>query len=130
VYYDVRDLKPGNVTTLPTSTWLYSFPRGQQQKATEQRIAPDFDWLLAPDAGGHFLGDYDGIAADGVDGVRPVFSATINAPQTNEYSGVFQTPSGDPFGSAAPSFTPQSSLSPADAAARAKQHTLARTTSH
>jgi BNR/Asp-box repeat protein len=147
VYYDVSDLQPGNVTTLPTSTWLYTFPRGQQQKATERRIAPDFDWLLAPDAGGHFLGDYDGIAASGFDGARPFFSATINAPQTNEYTGLFEAPWGDPVSStntasggvstntvstntAADSTVSGTSIGPSGTAAVVREHTLERKTSH
>jgi len=96
-YYDVRDLQSGNTTTLPTSTWLYSFPRGKQSAAIETRIAPDFDWLLAPFAGGKFLGDYEGLAAgDGVL-VQPFFSTTINAPQTNVFTGTFITPFGIPI---------------------------------
>lgn len=131
-YYDVRDLKPGNTTTLPTSTWLYSFPRGHQHDAVERRIAPDFDWLLAPDAGGHFLGDYEGLAASGFDAVRPFFSTTLHAPQTNVFSGVFDTPLGDPFalgqlnsGPATPRAT-----SPTNAAARIAAHIAERKTAH
>lgn len=96
-YYDVRDLQPGDTATLPTSTWLYTFPRDRQQAAVESRIAPDFDWLLAPYAGGHFLGDYEGLAPSGVDGVRAFFSTTLNPPQTNVFTGVFGTPFGAPF---------------------------------
>ncbi len=129
-YYDVRDLQPGNVTTLPTSTWLYSFPRGQQQKATEQRIAPDFDWLLAPVAGGHFLGDYAGLAASGFDNVRPFFSTTINAPQTNAYSGVFEASDGDPFAPLAASPALRGQLGPVPSLSLVKAHTLARRTAH
>jgi hypothetical protein len=127
-YYDVRDLQPGNVTTLPTSTWLYSFPRGQQQKATERRIAPDFDWLLAPSAGGHFLGDYEGLAASGIDNAQPFFSTTINAPQTNVYSGVFEA-SGDSFVPPAASPALHGQLGPVLSPALVEAHALARRTS-
>jgi hypothetical protein len=131
-YYDVRDLKPGNTTTLPTSTWLYSFPRGHQQDAVERRIAPDFDWLLAPDAGGHFLGDYEGLAASGFDAVRPFFSATLNAPQTNVFSGAFETPWGDPFGLGQlnPGTATPHAAAPANSAARIAAHIAERKTAH
>jgi hypothetical protein len=122
-YYDVRDLQPGNTTTLPTSTWLDSFTRGSRQPV-ERRIAPDFNWLLAPSAGGHFLGDYEGLTASGIDDVRPFFSTTINAPQTNEFTGSFRTPFGIPFAAtqqnavtASPSTT-----APANAAALKAAH--------
>jgi hypothetical protein len=131
-YYDVSDLQPGNTTTLPTSTWLYSFPRGRQQKATEQRLAPDFDWLLAPNAGGYFLGDYQGLAASGIDGVRPFFATTLNAPQTNVYSGAFETPWGDPFAqqNTLRSTAPGPTASPANIAALVRAHTLASKTAY
>lgn len=131
-YYDVRDLKPGNTTTLPTSTWLYSFPRGHQQDAVERRLAPDFDWLLAPSAGGHFLGDYAGLAASGFGAVRPFFSTTLKAPQTNVFSGVFETPLGDPF--AAGQLNPNTATAPATAPtnteARITAHIAERKTAH
>jgi hypothetical protein len=90
-YYDLRDLQPGNTATLPTSTWLLSFPRGHQQQTTERRIAADFDILQAPYAGGHFVGDYEGLAAVGWSGVQPFFVTTANAPAdpTDVYSGIF-----------------------------------------
>lgn len=130
-YYDVRDLKPGNTTTLPTSTWLDSFPRGMRQKAVEQRVAPDFDWLLAPSAGGHFLGDYEGLAASGLNAVRPFFSTTLNPPQTNVYSGSLQAPWGDPFAQQHTATTPDASArGTVSSTELVKAHTLARKTSH
>ena len=92
-YYDVRDLQSGNISTLPTSTWLLSFPRGHQQQTTERRIASDFDILQAPNAGGHFVGDYEGLAAVGRSEVQPFFVTTANAPAdpTDVYSGIFFT---------------------------------------
>jgi hypothetical protein len=91
-YYDLRDLSAGDTTTLPTSTWLLSFPRGHEQQATEQRIAPDFDWLLAPFANGYMLADYTGLALAGRDGVQPIFVSTSAAPGTSTgvFTGVFR----------------------------------------
>jgi len=62
-YYDLRTLRPGNTTTLPTSTWFTVSPRGGTRFGHERLIAPVFDHLLAPNAGGFFLGDYQGLVA-------------------------------------------------------------------
>lgn len=132
-YYDVRDLQPGNTTTLPASTWLYSFPRGRQQDAVERRLAPDFDWLLAPTAGGHFLGDYQGLTASGFDAVRPFFATTLNAPQTNEFTGSFETPWGSPFalGQQNPATgSPRVTTGPAGPGAGITAHLTQRKTAH
>ena len=95
-YYDIRTLRPGNTTTLPTSTWLTESPRGGTHFTTERRIAPVFDFLSAPDAGGAFLGDYQGLAAVGND-VRALF-ITANSNQPNNRTDAFtiQTPALDP----------------------------------
>ncbi|GHD90974.1 sialidase family protein [Streptomyces naganishii] len=93
-YYDLRYLAAGNTTTLPTAAWLVSLPRGATGCATERRVSRVFDWLQAPYAGGHFLGDYEGLATDGRSAVRPLFVETnADAPQdsTDAYSGVFPT---------------------------------------
>ncbi|MEU7059316.1 hypothetical protein [Streptomyces sp. NPDC046197] len=92
--YDLRHLTAGNTTTLPTATWLLTFPRGAEQHATERRISGVFDWLQAPYAGGHFLGDYEGLGADGPFAVRPLFVETnAHAPQdsTDAYSGLLSS---------------------------------------
>jgi hypothetical protein len=74
-YYDVRTLRPGNTTTLPTSTWLTISPRGGQRFGHERQIAPVFDLLRAPVARGFFLGDYQGLASFD-DRFRALFVAT------------------------------------------------------
>jgi hypothetical protein len=93
-YYDLRYLTAGNTTTLPTVAWLRTFPRGAENRATERRISRVFDWLQAPYAGGHFLGDYEGLATDGRFAVRPLFvetSASASQDPTDAYSGLFPT---------------------------------------
>ncbi|MFF4962054.1 neuraminidase (sialidase) [Streptomyces sp. NPDC001222] len=93
-YYDLRYLTASNATTLRTAAWLVTFRRGAESRATERRISRVFDWLQAPYAGGHFLGDYEGLAIDGRSAVRPLFVETnANAPQdsTDAYSGLFHT---------------------------------------
>lgn len=88
-YYDLRYLRPGDTTTLPTAMWYATFPRGGEHYPAESRISRVFDWLKAPYAGwGHFLGDYEGLAADG-GGFRPILIETNDAPDnsTDAYSG-------------------------------------------
>ncbi|MEV4256677.1 sialidase family protein [Spirillospora sp. NPDC049652] len=95
-YYDLRYLRPGNTTTLPTAMWMATFPRGGGHPS-EQRVSRVFDWLLAPYAGwGHFLGDYESIAVSGGTAFRPVLVATTGDPAdpTDVYSGVFRPTSG------------------------------------
>ncbi|MFF7239997.1 neuraminidase (sialidase) [Streptomyces collinus] len=92
-YYDLRFLKPGNTTTLPTACQLATWPHGDPGHRTERRISPVFDWLQAPFSGGYFLGDYQGLTAAGK-GVRAVLTQTHSgAPhnRTDVYSGTFRT---------------------------------------
>ncbi|GGN96199.1 hypothetical protein GCM10011579_097370 [Streptomyces albiflavescens] len=93
-YYDLRFLKPGNTTTLPTAYQLATLPHGETRLLSERRISPVFDWLQAPYAGGYFLGDYQGLTVAG-QGVRAVLTrANSGTPQnrTDAYSGSFRTP--------------------------------------
>jgi hypothetical protein len=78
-YYDLRTLQPGNTTTLPTSTWLTVSPPGGTRFGHERPLAPVFDHLLAPDAGGFFLGDYQSLTSAG-DRFRALFVATTGQP--------------------------------------------------
>ncbi len=90
-YYDLRYLTPGDTGTLPTAAWLVTLPRGGDPAyASERRITRVFDWLKAPDAGGHFLGDYAGLATTG-ETVRPILAETGDDPldATDAYSGAF-----------------------------------------
>ncbi|MFD5120571.1 sialidase family protein [Streptomyces sp. NPDC058385] len=92
-YYDLRFLKPGNTTTLPTAYQLATLPHGNPRLRTERRISRIFDWLQAPFSGGYFLGDYQGLVADGK-GVRAVLTKTHSgAPHnlTDVYTGSFRT---------------------------------------
>jgi hypothetical protein len=94
-YYDLRDLQPGNTTTLPTSTWITYSPRGGQQFGRERRLAPDFDGLLAPEAGGPMLGDYEGLTAGG-DLFQTLFMVT-NTGQPADPSDIVTTTTFDPY---------------------------------
>ncbi|GAA2023634.1 sialidase family protein [Catenulispora yoronensis] len=92
LYYDLRHLAPGNTTTLPTSTWLETFPFGDLDHPTERQIAPDFDFLQAPSPSGHYIGVYEGLAPSGLFGVRVAFVATLDAPNhpSDVYTDVFE----------------------------------------
>jgi hypothetical protein len=64
-YYDFRYYNP-NDPTLPTSVWMKISPAGARKFSRDivLRVHP-FDMLTAPDAGGLFVGDYDGLAGRG-----------------------------------------------------------------
>src|SRR2546421_482527 len=86
-YYDVRTLRPGNTTTLPTSTWLTVSPRGGTRFGHDRPLAPVFDMLQAPVARGLFLGDYQGLVAFD-DQFRALF-VTANSGQPANRNDVF-----------------------------------------
>ncbi|WP_327136176.1 glycoside hydrolase (plasmid) [Streptomyces sp. NBC_01343] len=81
-YYDLRFLKPGDTTTLPTACQLATLAHGDPKHRTERRISRIFDWLQAPFAGGYFLGDYQGLVADDR-GVRAVLTETHSGAPLN-----------------------------------------------
>jgi BNR repeat-like domain len=82
-YYDLRTLRPGNTTTLPTSTFLTISPRGGTRFGHERQIAPVFDHLQAPFARGFFLGDYQSLTTFD-DKFRALFVMTNTNQPTNK----------------------------------------------
>jgi hypothetical protein len=65
-YYDFRTLAPDNTTTLPTNIWFKSASSiGGVAAATNTPVTGPFNFLAAPNAGGFFLGDYEGLTASG-----------------------------------------------------------------
>jgi hypothetical protein len=97
-YYDLRYLRAGNTTTLPTARFVKTYRGGdiKLRHGVERQITPQFDWLSAPFAGGYMLGDYEGMAPAGTFGVQTVFVASLNPATgpTDVYSGVFHGPFG------------------------------------
>jgi hypothetical protein len=73
-YYDFRNVTSTNTTTLPTDVWFKTAPRGGGF-GTETHVMGSFNMLAAPNAGGFFLGDYEGMGANGTSFVA-VFGAT------------------------------------------------------
>ncbi|QIS12800.1 exo-alpha-sialidase [Nocardia arthritidis] len=99
-YKDLRNLKPGDTTTVPTAEFMLTFGCGDEATPGERQISPVFDWLKAPYATwGHFLGDYEGLAVVGHGKFRPLFAVTSNDPAdpSDVFSGVFgMNPKGSP----------------------------------
>jgi hypothetical protein len=91
-YYDFRNLAPDNTTTLPTDVWFKSAPRGGNlAAAAETHVAGSFNFLAAPNAGGFFLGDYEGLAANGtsfvgVDDITNCNAASCGSNPTDTYA--------------------------------------------
>ncbi|MEP7360105.1 MAG: sialidase family protein [Chloroflexota bacterium] len=64
-YYDFRKFDPSK-PGLPTSYWMRISPAGGTNFGPDINVAgAPFNMLKAPDAGGRFLGDYEGLAARG-----------------------------------------------------------------
>jgi hypothetical protein len=78
-YYDFRTLSPTNTSTLPTDIWFKSAPRGASlADASETHVTGPFNFLEAPNAGGFFLGDYEGLGTDGTS-FFPFFALSSSA---------------------------------------------------
>ncbi len=64
-FYDSRELTSTNTLTWPVDYWArYSFDGGQTF-GDEQHVSGPFNLTAAPNAGGFFLGDYEGLSAVG-----------------------------------------------------------------
>ncbi|HEY2595178.1 MAG TPA: exo-alpha-sialidase, partial [Chloroflexota bacterium] len=93
-YYDLRNLAAGNSTTLPTDLWLKTSTAGGSSFGADAHVAGSFNLLVAPNAGGFFLGDYESMATIGTS-FLPFFvqtncsdtSCTTN--RTDVYAGSF-----------------------------------------
>ena len=91
-YYDFRNLAPDNTTTLPTDIWFKSASSGGNlATATETHVNGPFNFLAAPNAGGYFLGDYEGLAANGtgfvgVDDITTCNTASCGSNPTDTYA--------------------------------------------
>ena len=91
-YYDFRTLSADNTTTLPTDIWFKSAARGASlADASETHVTGPFNFLAAPNAGGFFLGDYEGLAANGttfvgVDDIANCNTADCGSNPTDTYA--------------------------------------------
>jgi hypothetical protein len=76
LYYDLRNDASARDGTFTTTEWIALSTDGGHTFAPSRRVAPDFDHAAAANAGGFFLGDYQGL---GVSGTKflPFFGATL-----------------------------------------------------
>jgi Neuraminidase (sialidase) len=81
-YYDFRNDTPRSAALL-TSTWL-TVSRDGGRSWSETRISRPFDMRTAPDAGGFFVGDYEGLSSSLV----PFFAMT-NSGNTANRTDIF-----------------------------------------
>jgi hypothetical protein len=93
-YYDFRNLITGNTTTLPTDLWLKTSPAGGAAFGSDTHVAGSFNMLVAPNAGGFFVGDYEALGTIGAT-FMPFFVQTncadtsCTANRTDVYTGSF-----------------------------------------
>ncbi len=88
-FYDFRNLAAGNTTTLPTDYWFTSSTDHGASFGNEAHIAGPFDMLTAPNAGGFFVGDYEGLDTSGTS-FQPFFVQTNPPPgNTSNLTDVF-----------------------------------------
>jgi hypothetical protein len=87
-YYDFRSLTT-ETTTLPTDYWFTSSSNHGGSFANEAHIAGPFDMLTAPNAGGFFTGDYEGLDTSGTT-FKP-FVVLANSGNTSNRTDVFVT---------------------------------------
>jgi hypothetical protein len=91
VYYDLRDDTSAKDASLITTEWLTVSTDGGQTFGASRRLTPDFDQTASPNAGGFFLGDYQGLAAAG-SSFQPFFAADLVAQANgNLGSDIFST---------------------------------------
>lgn len=76
LYYDLRNDISARDGAYTTSEWIAFSADGGRTFGSSRRVAPEFDHAAAANAGGFFLGDYQGL---GVAGTKflPFFGATL-----------------------------------------------------
>jgi hypothetical protein len=79
LYYDFR--QPGTATYQPTDLWLATSSNALDW--AETRLAGNFDMFDAPEAGGLFVGDYQGLDAANASTFVALYSRTNNGETSN-----------------------------------------------
>jgi hypothetical protein len=91
LYYDLRDDTDPRDDAIMTAEWLTISTDGGQTFGPSQRITPPFDHSFAAQAGGFFLGDYQGLGNVGT-AFLPFFAANLEFQADGELgSDVFST---------------------------------------
>src|SRR5207302_4418562 len=81
-YYDFRTLQAGNTTTLPTGYFLRKSHIGGLDFGRDIVVSTPFDMKTAPQAGGFFVGDYEGLVGNG-ERFQPFFVKANDGNVTN-----------------------------------------------
>jgi hypothetical protein len=87
-FYDFRNLTT-QTTTLPTDYWFVDSTNHGASFGNEVHLAGPFDMLTAPNAGGFFVGDYQGIDTSGT--TFDPFFVQANSGNTANRTDVFTT---------------------------------------
>jgi Neuraminidase (sialidase) len=78
LYYDLRDDTSAKDGSFMTAEWLTTSTDGGRTWSASRRVTPTFDHAAAAQAGGFFLGDYQGLDAAGTS-FQPFFAANLVA---------------------------------------------------
>jgi len=89
-YYDLRNNT--SAPSLPTDVWIVHSHDAGETFGSESHVAGSFDFTTAPDAGGYFLGDYQGLDSVG-NSFAPFFAETNSGDTTNRTDIFFTTAS-------------------------------------
>jgi hypothetical protein len=76
LYYDLRDDTSTNDESFLTTEWLTTSTDSGRTWSASRRLTPTFDHAAAAQAGGFFLGDYQGLDAAGTS-FQPFFAANL-----------------------------------------------------
>jgi hypothetical protein len=76
LYYDLRDDTSTKDGAFMTAEWFTTSTDGGRTWSASRRVTPTFDHAAAAQAGGYFLGDYQGLDAAGTS-FQPFFAANL-----------------------------------------------------
>jgi BNR repeat-like domain len=76
LYYDLRDDVSAKDGSFITAEWLTTSSDGGRTWSVSRRLTPSFDHAAAAQAGGFFLGDYQGLDTAGTS-FQPFFAANL-----------------------------------------------------
>jgi hypothetical protein len=107
LHYDLRSNTP-DAATLLADAWLVTSADGVQW--SETHMAGPFDMTQAPNAGGLFLGDYQGLASSGSEFVALLATANLDTNNRSDVHAVRRDP--DAAAAQAPRFTARATVPP------------------
>jgi hypothetical protein len=107
LHYDLRSNTP-DAATLLADAWLVTSADGVQW--SETHMAGPFDMTQAPNAGGLFLGDYQGLASSGSEFVALLATANLDTTNRSDVHAVRRDP--DATAARAPRFGARATVAP------------------